>query len=78
MNTRVVDTKESINVVHRLCANVGELLDLSSDIFDLTINVSELSPRLSGLKTDLVVRKLESKLFDTALDSVPASETVTN
>lgn len=35
LDTGVVHTQEGVNVVHRLCTNVGELLDLGSSIFDL-------------------------------------------
>ena len=35
LDAGVVDTQEGIDIVHRLCPHVGELLDLSGDILDL-------------------------------------------
>lgn len=33
----VVDTQERVDVVHGLCAHVGEFLDLASGILDLRV-----------------------------------------
>lgn len=38
----VVNTQNRINVLHRLCANIGELLDLGSRILDLVIGKLEV------------------------------------
>lgn len=35
LDTRVVHTEERIDVVHRLSAHIGELLDLGGGILDL-------------------------------------------
>jgi hypothetical protein len=35
LDTRVVDTEERVDVVHRLCPHIGKLLDLGSGILDL-------------------------------------------
>ena len=56
----MIDTEEGVDVVHRLGADIRELLDLGGDILDL------------------VISELEAELLDTALDGVPASETVTD
>lgn len=59
LDTGVVDTEESVNVVHGLCSDVGKFLDLGSDVLDL------------------VVVELEAELFDTRLDGIPSSQTMT-
>ena len=35
LDARVVGTKQSINVIHRLCSNVGEFLDFGSSVLNL-------------------------------------------
>ena len=47
LDTRVVDTKERVDVVHGLCADVGKFLDLGSSILDLWL-VSQPSRCISG------------------------------
>lgn len=37
LDTGVVNTEDHVDVLHRLCSNVGELLDLGSSILDLYI-----------------------------------------
>lgn len=37
LDTGVVNTEDHVDVLHRLCSNVGELLDLGCSILDLYI-----------------------------------------
>lgn len=41
LDTSVVDTEDHVDVLHRLCSNIGELLDLGGGILDL-YNTSQL------------------------------------
>ena len=37
LDTGVIDTKERVNIVHRLSTDVSELLNLGSSILDLEV-----------------------------------------
>ena len=37
LDTGVIDTKERVNIVHRLSTDVSEFLDLGSGVLDLEI-----------------------------------------
>lgn len=74
----MVDTQERVDVIHGLCADIGEFLDLGCGVLDLC-RTGQASTCIPGREDwpYLVVSELEAELFDTALDSVPASEPVT-
>lgn len=78
LDTSVVNTEDHVNVLHRLCSNVGELLDLGSGILDL-YNTGQLKyDILIKDSTYLFVIKLEVELLNSALNGVPTSQSVTD
>ena len=50
LDTRMVHAQERIDVVHGLCAHVGELLDLGRGVLDLL--VGEFEPELLDARLD--------------------------
>ena len=58
--------------------NVSKLLDLGSSILDLEREGQLFGVGLGQASTNLIISELQAQLLDTALDSIPASETVTN
>lgn len=50
LDARVVDAQERVDVVHRLRAHVGELLDLGRGVFDL--GVAQLQSELLDARFD--------------------------
>lgn len=78
LDTSVVNTEDHVNVLHRLCSNVGELLDLGSGILDL-YNTGQLKyDILIKDSTYLFVIKLEVELLNPAFNGVPTSQSVTD
>jgi hypothetical protein len=39
LDSGVVDTQDHVNILHRLCANISEFLDLGSRILDLIVKL---------------------------------------
>ena len=59
--------------------DVSKLLDLGGSILDLIGKTSQLfCLGLGQAGTNLIISELQAQLLDTALDSIPASETVTD
>ena len=58
--------------------NVSKLLDLGSSILDLEREGQLFGVGLGQASTNLIISELQAQLLDTALDSIPASETVTD
>lgn len=50
LDSRVINTEERVDVIHRLCADVGELLDLGCGIFDLYASKDKAGDGLNGKK----------------------------
>lgn len=78
LDTSVVNTEDHVDVLHRLCSNVGELLDLGSSVLDLHIICQLKYDILIKNNTYLFVVKLKIELLDSALNGVPTSQSVTD
>lgn len=78
LDTSVVNTEDHVDVLHRLCSNVGELLDLGSSVLDLYIICQLKYDILIKNNTYLFVVKLKIELLDSALNGVPTGQSVTD
>lgn len=78
LDTSVVNTEDHVDVLHRLCSNVGELLDLGSSVLDLHIICQLKYDILIKNNTYLFVVKLKIELLDSALNGVPTGQSVTD
>ena len=60
LDARVIDTEERVDVVHRLGADVRELLDLGGDVLDLdesrTVNICDKEEKTVDVRTSSSVR----------------------
>lgn len=78
LDTSVVNTEDHVDVLHRLCSNVGELLDLGSSVLDLHTICQLKYDILIKNNTYLFVVKLKIELLDSALNGVPTGQSVTD
>jgi hypothetical protein len=72
-DTGMIYTENGIDILHTLCSNICQLLNLGSGIFDLRGRLG-WSRGTDAVKTYLVVCQLQLELLDTTLDGIPAGQ----